>query len=193
MTNLDKPKKKKTVSQHLWSMHWWMAFIYIPVFAIGKYMTDLDRSVSYRGNLYDFHKSLGIFTMLLLTGRIFLLLRKLQKQKPPARRPLPKFERIRTVTLHSLLYVFMFVVPLSGWVFSNFYKSNNVHLFFITLPDLVPQSSKEVLEWGRSVHFWLSYTFLAFIILHALDQWKFLKATGRRFFQFVLKKLAVSR
>ncbi len=191
MTSLDKPKKKKTVSQHLWSMHWWMAFIYIPVFAIGKYMTDVDNSVSYKGSLYDFHKSLGIFTMILLTGRIFLLLRKLQQHKPPARRPLSKFERFRTVALHSLLYVFMFIVPLSGWISSNLYKSNNVRLFFIPLPDIV-QSSKELLEVGESVHFWLSYTFLAFVILHAIDQWKFLKATGRRFFKFMLKKIAVS-
>lgn len=185
MATLVKPRKKKTVSQHLWAVHWWMAALYSLLFVGGTYMATLERSVSYRGALYDFHKSLGVTAILLLTGRMFILLRKLQGQKP-AGRPLAKFDRIRTVALHTLLYVFMLGVPLSGLFFSNSFKSNNVRLFGIPLPDLFPQNSALV-DLGRSLHFWLAYTFLAFVALHALDQWKFLRATGRRFWQAARK------
>lgn len=188
MTALVKPKKKKTVSQHLWTVHWWMAAIYVLLFAGGTYMADLERGVSYRGALYDFHKSLGVTTMILLSGRIFLLLRKLQRKKTAATRPLPEFERIRTVALHSLLYFFMLAVPFTGWMLSNAYDKD-VALFGIGLPRLFPVN-KELAELGRSAHFWLAYTFLAFIAVHAIDQWKFLRATVRRFWQSALKAIA---
>ncbi|MBC6452198.1 MAG: hypothetical protein GDA43_02520 [Hormoscilla sp. SP5CHS1] len=48
-----KRKKKKTISQRLWSLHWWMAAIYVPIFVVGTYMADLSRNVSYRGMLYN--------------------------------------------------------------------------------------------------------------------------------------------
>jgi cytochrome b561 len=38
-----------------------------------------------------------------------------------------------------------------------------------------------MLEVGRALHFWLSYTFLAFITLHLIIQWKVTKANWRRF------------
>lgn len=188
MTTLVKPKKKKTVSQHLWTVHWWMAAIYVLLFAGGTYMADLERDVSYRGSLYDFHKSLGVTAMILLSGRIILLLRKLQRKKPTAVRPLPEWERIRTVALHSLLYFFMLAVPLSGWFFSNSYDKD-VALFGIGLPRLFPVN-RELANLGRSAHFWLAYTFLAFLAVHAIDQWKFLRATVRRFWQSVLRAMA---
>lgn len=187
MATVVKSQKKKTVSQRLWAVHWWMAAIYVPIFVVGIYMANLEGDVSYRGALYDFHKSLGVTTMILLTTRIFFLLRKLQRQKPAAGRPLPKFERMRAIALHSLLYFFMLFVPLSGWFFSNSYDKD-VALFGIALPRLFPVN-KDIAELGRSLHFWLAYTFLAFIALHAIDEWKFLRATGRRFWQAAIAKL----
>jgi len=61
----------------------------------------------------------------------------------------PKFtqEWFKTFALHTTLYVFMWVVPVSGFFFQLF-KSNNVR-FGITLPDLFPQNSTMV-ELGRS-------------------------------------------
>ena len=79
--------------------------------------------------------------------------------------------------------LFMWAVPISGFFFSNSFKSNNVRFFGITLPDLFPQNSTLV-DVGRSIHFWLAYTFGAFIILHAVDQRKvvrgFLKRVTKR-------------
>jgi len=184
-----KRKKKKTVSQRLWSLHWWMAGIYVPIFVVGTYMANLDRDVSYRGMLYDFHKSLGVLTMILLTVRSFMLLLKLQRKAPPSR-PKQKFDRMRRIALHALLYIFMLGVPLSGWFFSNSFDKD-VAFFGIVLPRLFV-ANQEIAEFGRDMHFWLSYTFLAFIVLHAIDQWKFLRATVRRYYKAVEKKFASS-
>ena len=149
-------------------------------------MSQLPRDASFRGELYDFHKSLGVLTMGLLTARILFLLIKLQQQrKPTAKRPLPKWERVQAIALHTVLYAFMLIVPLSGWFFSNSY-GKDVAFFGLPMPTLFP-ADKAMGELGRSIHFWIAYIFLAFITLHTLDQRKFLRATFRRWLQFTRK------
>jgi len=64
---------------------------------------------------------------------------------------------------------------------------NNVRFFGITLPDLFPQNSTMV-ELGRSLHFWLAYTFG--VHLHALAHWKVVRANWRRLLGCVKTRFA---
>lgn len=177
-----KPRRKKTAAQRLWFLHWLMAACYLLLFAGGAYMADLSRDVSYRGSLYDFHKTLGVIVMSLLLARIFVLLRVLQ-HKYRRRQPKRTREWFQTFALHSALYFFMLLVPLSGYFFSNS-AGRDVIVFGtdIMLPRLFVEN-QQLVDLGRSVHFWLSYTFLAFVILHSVDQRKYLRATLRRFYK----------
>ena len=170
--------RKNSAFKHLMSIHWWMFYCYIALFIGGTLMARLPRELIGRNLLYDFHKSVGVLTMALLTWRILTLLQVWWKKY--AKR-LPKYspEWMRKVALHTSLYLFMWAVPVSGFFFSNSFKSGNVRFIGITLPDLFPQNSALV-ELGRSIHFWLAYTFLAFIILHALDQRKVVKGFWRK-------------
>jgi cytochrome b561 len=43
-------------------------------------------------------------------------------------------------------------------------------------------------DLGRNLHFWLSYSFLAFVLLHTIDQKKVVRANWRRFRQFLKSK-----
>jgi cytochrome b561 len=43
-----------------------MAAAYCILFTIGTFMSQLDRSVSFRRDFYDFHKSIGVLSMALL-------------------------------------------------------------------------------------------------------------------------------
>lgn len=168
------------------SVHWVMATCYLVLFTTGTFMARLPRDFVIRNPLYDFHKSIGALTMALLTWRILVLL-QVWRRKYTKR--LPKFSSKwwQKVALHALLYGFMWVVPVSGFFFSNSFKSNNVKFFGIVLPDLFPQNDASV-NLGRSLHFWLAYTFLAFVVLHTLDQRKVVKANWRRFLGFVKAK-----
>ncbi|MEM7760090.1 MAG: cytochrome b [Cyanobacteria bacterium P01_A01_bin.40] len=170
--------RKNSAFKNLMSIHWWMFYCYIILFIIGSFMARLPRDVWGRNSLYDFHKSVGVLTMALLTWRILTLLRVWWKKYT---KRLPKYspEWMRKFALHTMLYLFMWAVPISGFFFSNSFKSGIVSFFGITLPDLFPQNS-DLVELGRSFHFWLSYTFLAFIVLHALDQQKVVKGFWRR-------------
>lgn len=172
-----KPRVNNTFKQ-LMSVHWWMSGAYLVLFVTGTFMAQLDRTVFYRGSLYDFHKSIGVLSMALLTWRILLLLQVWWKKYT---KRFPKFTPawLKTVALHTSLYLFMWAVPITGYLLSNAYRSSNVKFFGIVLPDIFPQSTALV-DIGRNGHFWLSYTFLAFIVLHMVAQWKVVRANWRR-------------
>lgn len=176
-----KKAKKKTASQNLWFLHWLMAACFLVLFATGAYMSDLPYEVAHRGYFYDFHKTLGVVVMSILLARIFVLLRVIQHKY---RRRFPKLtgEWLRTFAFHTGLYFFMLIVPLSGYFCSNTH-GYDVVIFGtnIALPDLFP-GNKELADFSTSLHFWLSYTFLATTAVHAIDQRKYLRAQMRRLY-----------
>ena len=131
--------------------------------------------------MYDFHKGVGVLTVILLSWRILTLLRVWWK-KYTRRWPKQTPQWWKAVALHSCLYVFMWAVPLSGFMLSNGYKSNNVRFLGFVLPDLFPQNPA-IRNLGGTLHFWLGYLFLAFVVLHAIDQWKVVRAFWRRLVQ----------
>ncbi|MEG3905213.1 cytochrome b [Microcoleus sp. B4-C5] len=193
MTTLKPAAKPRLNSafKQLMSLHWVMSACYLVLFITGTSMARLPREVFIRGPLYDFHKSVAVLTMALLTWRILTLLRVWWKKYT---KRLPKFtkEWYKNFALHATLYVFMWLVPVSGFFFSNSFKSNNVKFFGMVLPDMFPQNSAMV-DLGRSLHFWLAYTFLAFVILHILDQKKVVRANWRRLTNFVRTKFPKSQ
>jgi cytochrome b561 len=164
--------------QRLMSVHWWMAGLYLLSFSGGALMARLSSELFFRGYLYDIHKSIGLLTIALLLWRIVVLLQVWCKKYT---RHLPRLSPKwwRNMLLHSLLYGFMVVVPLAGLLLSNSYKADNVAFFGLVVPDLFPEN-KAMVELGRSLHFWLAYTFLAFIILHTLSQGRVVQANLRR-------------
>ena len=154
-------------------LHWIMAICFVLLFSVGIYMADLPREVSYKFALYDFHKSMGVLVMGLLVTRIFIALRSAK----------PNFSQktsvwLRTTVLHTSLYLFMLVVPISGYLFSNF-AGRDVAFFGLNLPPIVNES-KDVVGLAKNAHFWLAYTFMAFIGVHLLVQRKYIAGVWRR-------------
>jgi cytochrome b561 len=173
-------KGKKITQQRLWFLHWLMASFYLLLFASGTYMIRLQHDVLYRHSLYDFHKTLGVLVMSLLLARITFLLRLQLNNKHSLH---PRKSWMQRFIFHTSLYLFMLFVPLSGYLLSNA-GGHDIMIFGtnITLPQLFIQNQQLALL-GRSLHFWLSYTFLVFIILHTLQQRRYLQGIWRRFYR----------
>jgi cytochrome b561 len=182
-TNKSKPQRRlNSAFKQLMSLHWWMAVCYLILFIGGYIMADLPRGLTIRGFMYDFHKSIAVLTIGLLTWRILTLI-KVWWKKYTKRSPKLTPQWWRNVALHTSLYIFMWAVPITGFFFSNSFRSNNVKFFGYVLPDIFPQNSAMV-DIGRSYHFYFAYTFLAFIILHTILQGKVIRANFRRFLNF---------
>jgi cytochrome b561 len=178
-----------SVFKQIWSIHWVMAGCYLILFTIGTLMVRMPEDNPLQENTYTLHKSVGALTMALLTWRIFLL-QRVWWRKYTQRLPQPTGVWMRTVLFHAAIYGFMLCVPISGFFLSNSYESNNVPFFgFTTIPDIFPKNPA-VVDLARSVHFWLSYTFLGFIGLHLLDQRKVVRSLWRRFRGAIRKVLA---
>jgi cytochrome b561 len=189
-TSAPAPSRPRSTSafMRLMSVHWWMARLYVVLFITGWAMVRWPNDWSWRGNLYDFHKSIGVLTIALLTWRILVLL-QVWWRKYTRRRPQTTLEWAKKVALHTLLYIFMWVVPVSGVLFSNSIRAQNVSFFGLPLPDIFPQNAAMV-GVARNMHFWLAYTFLAFIVMHMIAQWKVVRAHWRQTQKWVQRKLA---
>jgi cytochrome b561 len=164
--------------QKLWSLHWIMAACFLVLYLVGAIMSRLADEIALKDYLFDFHKSIGVLVMGLLLLRIFFLIQVFGR-KYLKRRPKVKKQWIQGFTLHSLLYLFMWIVPLSGFLYSNS-GGHEVAFFGIAMPDLF-QENRDFFPFARSLHFWLSYTFLAFILLHGWENYHFVQNFSRRF------------
>ena len=177
-------KSKVVAAKQLRFLHWLMAFCFFPIFILGIYMarTELPQG-AYRSFVYQFHESMGILVLLLLAARILVFLRK--------HLPLTKHKHrqgwIKTVALHTGLYVFMLAVPFSGYLLISaadvgipFFGIGS--LLGFRLPPLVGKN-EAIAQFVRSWHTWLAYIFLILITLHIVLQRKFLRTTWRRAFK----------
>lgn len=124
----------------------------------------------------DLHKSIGITVL----GLLILGLLWRAANRPPA---LPithkRWERTLSLGVHSLLYVMILAIPLSGWVMnSSSYNKNTGQPYDITLYHVVPwfnlplfnsvdlTARKAWHEFLGSVHGLGGWALLALLVLH---------------------------
>jgi cytochrome b561 len=185
MTATAPKPRLNSVFKQLMSIHWWMAICYIILFVGAKVMMELQGKVSYHELLVATHKSFGVLVLLLLAWRVYLLVRVWGKKYS---KHLPKFTGnwyLKTI-LHTLLYVMMFAVPISGYWLSNAYHVHNVSLFGIPMPDLFPVDSDAAAQ-ATAAHSRTSKIFAILIFIHFICQHKVVKANLRRFYSWGLK------
>jgi cytochrome b561 len=98
-------------------LHWLLAAALIAQLALGWWMLDLPKSPpGLRAGWFNVHKSVG------LTIAFVVLVRVVWRagHPPAADELLPRWQRVAARTAHALLYGCMLVIPLSGFLGSNF-------------------------------------------------------------------------
>ena len=142
-------------------LHWLAACLIVGGFAVGLWMTGLALG-PLKLRWYAYHKWIGITVFLLaaLPHRLALA------PSPPPPVPMPAWQRRAAAATHALLYVLMFVIPLSGWIYSSATGISVVYLGLVPLPDLVGKD-KRLAAVLKVVHVTLNYTLLALVIVHA--------------------------
>ena len=143
-------------------IHWLMALLIITLIAIGFIMADTpDGSEKYK--LLSLHKSLGVVALLLIVVRIGT--RLLSQVSPLTASP---FATMLRWLIHSLLYLLMLVMPLSGLLMSwaSGYSTTVFSLFTLSgsavkIPDLASVS--------HTLHMSAAYGLAALIALHLVS------------------------
>jgi cytochrome b561 len=144
-----------------------IALMIVVNFGLGLTMVEMDLSPQ-KLRFFSWHKWVGVTIFLLVCLR---LLWRLGHPAPPLPASMPAWQSKAAHLSHVLLYILMFAIPLSGWIYSSAAGKSVVYLGLIPLPDLV-QADKALAEILKEVHGYLNFTLAALVLLHAAAAWK---------------------
>lgn len=142
-------------------LHWLIAVLIIGLLALGLYMTGLPISLE-KLKLYGWHKEFGILVLMLAVVRIAWRLANILPSLPDY---VPYWQRFAARSMHFAFYLFMFAMPITGWMLTSAAGLPVSFFGLFVLPDLV--SANENLRITlETVHTWLGYALIAAICGH---------------------------
>ncbi|BCK87027.1 cytochrome b561 [Sideroxyarcus emersonii] len=143
------------------AMHWLMAFAIVGLFAFGLYMHDLPLS-PWKLRAYSWHKWAGVSIFGLAVVRLAWRIYNRPPELPPH---MGRAERFIAHSGHSLLYLLMFTIPLSGWLMSSAKGFQTVLFGVLPLPDLLSKN-KELGDMLQTVHWSLNLVLAILVAGH---------------------------
>lgn len=142
--------------------HWIIGLSILGLLAVGFFMTDLDRSVPYKFELYGIHKAIGISVLALASLRIIWRFINVHPSSLPSH---AAWEKMLSKIIHFGLYIAMIGMPLSGWVMSSA-GGHKVSFFgLFTVPAIVDKNP-ELGGLAHDTHGILGYVLLGMVALH---------------------------
>ncbi len=165
-------------------LHWSIAILLLSQFAFGWYLQEIPRGVPERSYFVNLHKSTGILIGLLILVRLGW---RLTHKPPPLPDTIPRFQQRIASATHILLYVLMIVMPLSGYIASNFSKWGVKFFNAITFPPWGVED-KFIYAVFNQTHKVASWLLLVLIILHVLAGLKHLFIDRDRVFSRMLPR-----
>jgi len=112
------------------ALHWLIAVLVLAQIAWGWWMQEIPKQPpGPRADAFNLHKSCGMVIFALMVARLGWRL----GHPPPPLPPLPTWQRALAGTTHALVYVALFVLPLSGYL-GSVWSVYPVKFFGITLP-----------------------------------------------------------
>jgi cytochrome b561 len=132
--------------------HWLIAILIIGAFTMGLVMADMPGITPTKLKYYSWHKWTGVTILALAT---FRLLWRLGHTPPPYPLSMAGWQTKAANGLHSLLYVMMFAVPLSGYFYTLSAGIPVVYFGLFQLPVLI-DPNPELKPVLKALHFWLN-------------------------------------
>jgi len=144
------------------SFHWIMALLIVGLYCVGYIMTNLDVSPA-KLRFYSYHKWTGVTVFGLAVLRLLW-----RWHAPPPALPLHlrAWEKSVAEMTHRLLYLLLFLVPLSGWLMSSAKGFQTVYLGLLPIPDAVAKNAALGATLDE-VHYALNSLLLIVVLGHA--------------------------
>ncbi|MHA7772074.1 cytochrome b [Roseibium sp. M-1] len=139
-------------------LHWLIAVLVLATWPLGVVIKFVKGEVAM--DFYMLHESLGFLVLWLMLLRVG---NKLIARKPPAEGP--AIERLAAAAVHGLLYLFLIVMPLSGFLATN---AHGFPLHWFGLVEIwSPIGKSPDIAWTLSaIHSWSAWTLFALLGLH---------------------------
>jgi len=141
--------------------HYAIALLIFGLIPAGFFMTGLEYS-QLKLDIYMLHKSFGMTVFALAILRI--LWRFVQKPPPHMTTHKPWERRLSALT-HGVLYIGIFILPLSGWLMSSAAAFANSYFGLFLFPALIGED-KQLFGLFRSIHEITAFALLFVLGLH---------------------------
>jgi cytochrome b561 len=145
-------------------LHWLIAVLIVGAFTLGLVMTDIPGFSPTKLRYFSWHKWAGVTVLLLAALR---LLWRLKKRPPALPAAMPAWQRGAAHGLHHLLYVMMFAVPVSGYLYTLAAGVPVVYFGLFKLPVFFAKDPALAVIL-KPVHYWLNMLLAALVGLHVL-------------------------
>ena len=144
------------------ALHWLTVLLIITIVAIGLYMTEMPNSMQ-KLRTYALHKSLGLTVLGLSLARIGW---RAFAGAPGPVGGTPPWQRRAAAASHTLLYLLLLALPLSGWAYNSAANFALQWFGLFNLPRLVAADA-ELKALFLTLHNGLFYALLALALVHA--------------------------
>ena len=144
------------------TLHWIVSISVFVMIGLGWYMTDIPKGTPDRAFFYNLHKSIGV------TLAIIILIRVAWRwtHDPP---PLPHSTASWIVNgaklSHGLLYALLVLMPVAGFIASNFTKYGVTYFGLFKVGPLFAES-KALYELFQGIHHAASEVLVIVIVIH---------------------------
>ncbi len=142
-------------------LHWITALSVVTAIVLGFAMVGAGPGPG-QNRLYDLHRSFGAL-ILLLTG--LRLLWRLYSPPPPMVPGMPAWQEKAAVSMHRLLYVMLFAMPLLGWAGTSAFPAKIMVFGLFELPPVIGPD-RELSELLLGIHWRLAFVLCAMIAGH---------------------------
>lgn len=147
-------------------LHWLMAILVIGLLCLGLYMTGLPVSLQ-KLKFYGWHKEFGVLVFMLVIVRLAWRLSNLT----PTLANLPWWEKLGARAMHYAFYIFLFAMPITGWLMSSAAGLPVSFFGLFTLP-VVIGADDHLRALLAEIHKWLAYGLIAAIAGHTAAAFK---------------------
>lgn len=145
-------------------LHWLVALVLFAQIPFGWYLEDIPRGTPARAWYVNLHKSIGLTLGVVIVAR---LVWRMYHCPPPLPDWMPALQRVGARASHTALYVCMVLMPLTGYIASNFSKWGVKYFNVIMLPPW-GVDDKNIYAILNGAHRVTSYVFVTLIVLHVL-------------------------
>ncbi len=135
--------------------HWIIALIFLGQIFLG-YLMVRTSDFTLQFNLFQWHKSFGFLILGLSALR---LIWKFLNVRPRDPETMPPIERVAAHAAHVLLYLSLFIVPLTGWAVASSSPLQIPTFMFnlLVVPQLPITISDSAEAFWSASHAWLAY------------------------------------
>lgn len=143
--------------------HWTIAALILVQGTIGLVMVQLPKRPDVIP-VYSLHKSIGLTILALAVLRLGW---RLFDRRPPAPASMPHWQALVARLTHVAMYVLLFALPLSGWLFDSAAALRPLYWFgLVRMPSLTGGPDHALRVFSGELHETLFWTLIAVVVVH---------------------------